>query len=388
VCTLVVLFVGACSGATATPGGVDAGSSPPASDAGTSPASDAASSPDGGDSASGLPADGGSLASVVFSYEPQWKGVSAVTVIGGFGQPGDWTTAQPFLALASDGAGGFSGSAQLPPGQYSYVFEVTGDADAATPKTFKRYVIDPTNSAYAACPAASPTYSKVDANPCSVLTVPQAPAAPVFHVTGTVTYGGAPAAGYLVVLERDEAKSHHFAANRTNSAADGSFDFAMAQGQYRVQVQYPTFLSATDAQRDPTKLQAMRRQISSAVAVAGPVSLGAAEMTYDAYGALSPTDGGAALPTTFTLSVLPGASAARVAVYGPGNEIGDPWFASPYGKRTEEVFDGGFNTAQATQANVQPNTRYSWGTWQEFGAKADGGVVWSGESMVFPIAFP
>ena len=79
--------------------------------------------------------------------------------------------------------------------------------------------------------------------------------------------------------------------------------------------------------------------------------------------ALSPTDGGASLPTTFQYSVLSDASGAQVAVYGPGKNVGDPWYSTPFsttgpGVTLTDVFDGGFNKAQATQTQVEAGTAY------------------------------
>ena len=58
----------------------------------------------------------------------------------------------------------------------------------------------------------------------------------------------------MVVLEREEPKSHHYFANRVTVGKDGSFDVLGSAGSYRLQVQYPTLLSATDLDRDPSQL--------------------------------------------------------------------------------------------------------------------------------------
>jgi hypothetical protein len=375
-------------------GGDDSASGPAANSGAPSndAASDTASPLDAGaDSSDAAVSDTATLNTVTFQYKPQWSGATAVSVLGGFGTSTDWMSAQPFLTLTSDGMGGFSATAQLPDGQYPYVFQVTGDVAAAKPTTYARYVIDPTNPSYVACPAASPTYDKTNPNPCSQLTVPQSAPATLFHLTGTVNYQGAPKAGYLVLLEREEKGSHHFAANRTDSAADGTFDLVMAKGQYRVQVQYPNFISATDDQRDPVTLQAMRRSISSAVPITGPTSFDPVDVSYDSYAALAPTDGGATLPTTFQYTVLSDAMGAHVAVYGPGKDVGDPWYTTPFSKADSgttltDTFDGGFNTPQAMQTQVEAGTAYWWGTFQLSGS-TDGGVQWQGQSMVFPVTF-
>ena len=351
------------------------------------PATSDLAAPDGGsaDLTAAATADA-AMQSVTFRFAPAWSGVRAVTVLGGFGSATDWT--MPLLTLTADSSGVFTGTATLPDGQYLYLFEVTGDAAAAQPAAFKRYAIDPLEPDFAACPTASPTYDAKNPNPCSQLTVPQPAAAAAYHITGTVTYDGKAVGGYLVVVERDEAQSHHFFANRSHSVQDGTFDLEVAAGHYRMQVLHPTFLALTDAARDPAALLATRRALSSSFATTGAVALNPAEVAYHDYAQLSPqaSDGGEALPTTFHFTVVAGALAARMAVYGPGANIGDPWFASPYGIATSVVFDGGFNTAQATQTEVQPGTVYHWGTWQQ-APIPDGGVEWTRESMVLPISF-
>ncbi len=370
----------ACSGDDSTVAPI-----PDASPTGTPDATslpEAASSNDAGPMKDGSPAPG----VVTFSYRPAWSGVTSVAVVGGFGQATDWMAATPFLTLTSDGSGGFTGKAPLPVGMYAYVFLVKGDADTATPSTFQRFVIDPDNPAYTPCPAQSPTFDKNAPNPCSQLTMPQPAAATLYHLKGTVTYDGAARAGYIVVLEREEKSSHHFMANRSDSAADGSFDFAMAQGTYRIQVQHPTLLSETDLQRDPLTLQAMRRQISSQVLIAAPSTFAPVDVAYHDYAKLSPVGDAGAPPVTFSYTVIAASLAARLAVYGPGKNVGDPWYASAYSAATSAVFDGGFNTPQALEDAAAPDASYWWGTWQLSGP-TDGGVKWAGESMVFPVTF-
>jgi hypothetical protein len=331
------------------------------------------------------PSDGGGMHTVTFSYTPEWTGATAVTVIGGFGQSTDWMPGTPFLTLTSDGKGGFTGTAELATGTYLYVFQVTGDTAAADPTTFQRYVIDPTEPDYDACPAASPTYDKNDPNPCSELTVPQPAAATLYHITGKVTYDGAAKGGYLVLLERDEKSSHHFPVNRTTSTKAGDFDVEMAKGTYRIQVQYPTFISKTDAERDPLKLLAVRRSISAAAPITASTAFPTVDVAYKDYDKMSPIDGSAPLPATFDYTVIAGASDAYLAVYGPGANIGDPWYMGASGTAKSATFDGGFNTKQATQPSAEAGTKYAWGTWQVF--PSDGGVQWKGESMVFPVTF-
>jgi hypothetical protein len=347
--------------------------------------------------------DASATNTVTFQYTPGWSGVTAVQVIGGFGLPTDWKPLEPLVDMVADGHGGFSGTAELPNGTYSYLYLVTGDEAAAAPATFARYVIDPANPEYMVCPQASPTFTDAAPQPCSQVTVPQPTAPTLYHVRGSVTDNGTPEANYLVLIERDETGSHHFAANRTNTegkvdggAPDaggvGTFDLLVAKGKYRLQVLHPTFLAKTDEQRSPVSLQAMRRAISSTVEVSATTTFPNVDMVYKAadYDALAPLgdgDGGATLPTHFAYTVIVGSHQAQVAVYGPGSSVGDPWWESA----TEHdggtvLFDGGFDLGTAAGTAVQPGTRYWWGMWQ-YPAASDAGVAWSNQSMVFPITW-
>jgi hypothetical protein len=373
-----VLAAAACSGSNATVA--------PSSDGplDASAGDGAASTPDSGDTTDGSPSDAGT-SSVTFRYTPGWKGVTEVAVLGGFGQATDWTA--PLVTLADDGSGSFTGAALVPAGQYLYVFKVSGDADAANPAQFVRYAVDPAAGAFAACPDQSPTFNKNDANPCSQITVPGDAPVPTYHIKGTVNLDGAPVAGYLVVVEREEMQSHHYFANRMNAGADGGFDLAVAQGRWRLQVLHPSLLKQNDAQRDPLANDGLRRAISAGIAISADATLDPVDVKYDGYAAMHPQGDAGALPTTFTFTVLADARAARVAVYGPANNVGDPWYTSPTATATSAAFDGGFDTKQAPDAGgVTPGTRYFWGTEQDL-VHHDGGVAWTGQSMVFPITW-
>ncbi len=332
------------------------------------------------------PSDAGGPSTVTFSYKPQWSGATAVSVWGGFGQSTDWTA--PFLTLSSDGAGGFTGQATLPAGQFLYVFQVVGDDAAGNKAKYTRFAIDPGDSGFAACPAQAPTYDAKNPNPCSRLTVPQPSPTALAHVSGVVVSDGAPIGGYLVQLDREEKGSHHFFVNRVTTSSDGTFDLLAAPGSYRVQVLHPTYLAETDAQRDPLTLSALRRDVSSAFAVAaGTVAVPSAEVAFHGYGLFAPVDAGT-LPTPFTWSA--GSTPARLDVYGTGMDggapsIGDPWYASPLGKTNAAEFDGGFNTQQAAQTNVALGERYFWGI--EENVATDAGVTWTAQSMVFDITW-
>ena len=363
-------------------GGVDGSSDVEVSDA----SSDAAQQETGSD-AGAEPA--------TFTYTPQWKTVSAVSVYGGFGQSNDWT--MPFLKLTDNGSGTYTGSAMLPPGQYLYVFRVLGDdaadygVDGGTAGTkSQRYAVDPTNPSYAACPSTSPTYSMVDKNPCSQLTVPQPSPATLVHVTGTVS-GGYPIADYLVILERNETGSHHYFVNRVTTAADGKYDLMAAAGQYRLQVQYPSIMSKTDLERDPpTTLAAMRRLISSNFTFASaPVAAPDGEIAFAGYGTFAPTKT-ATLPTSFTFSGV-GTTPTHLDVYGTANDggapnIGDPWYQSAATTTGAALFDGGFNVPmKANTPGAVPGERYFWGVEEDI--KTDAGIDWTAQTMVFDITW-
>ncbi len=342
----------------------------------------------GGDAGTG-PADSGAPVSVTFAYAPQWPGVTKVEVVGGFGQSTDWSKTASFLTL-SGSAGMYTGTAMLPPGQYLYVFRVTGDASASNPATYARYSVDPAQPGFASCPMASPTFSKIDNNPCSQVTVTSAgtgtPATPV-HVTGSVAVDGAAAQGWMVVLEREEPMSHHYFANRVTVGSGGSFDLVASAGHYRLQVQYPTLLSASDLDRDPGQLAALRRAISASFELTTtPVTGPTPDVGFHDYALFAPSGDAGALPTSFTFET----GEARLDIYGgPGDggvvNIGDPWFASAETTDGGSTFGGDFNTPQKMQDAAAPGVRYMWGTEQAFGA--DASVAWTNQSMVLPIVW-
>jgi len=339
-------------------GGYACSSNPNSDDGGTDSSTDTTNDVQGQDAANDVAAP----VTVTFTYTPQWTTVTAVTVYGGFGQSTDWTA--PFASLTNSGSGTFTGTASLPPGQYLYVFKVTGD-DAATNGTkYSRFSLDPADSAFAPCPTQSPTYSAIDPNPCSQLTVPQGAPATLVHIQGVVVSNGAPIANYLVQLDREEKSSHHYFVNRVTTGSDGAYDLVAAPGSYRLQILYPTFLNQTDAQRDPpTTLAALLRDISSAFPIAtGTMTVPDAEIAFHAYPTFSPT-GSATLPTTFVFNGVASSTPTHLDIYGTGMDggapnIGDPWYSSPTTMTGGASFDGGFNTAQATQKSVNLGERY------------------------------
>jgi hypothetical protein len=366
------------------------GGSGPSNDAGgggdVTMGDDGGGGSDGGTSDAQADADAGPPVQVSFAYKPQWTGVKKVDVVGGFGMTSDWSKKQSFLSLSDDGTGNWKGTGQLPAGTYLYVFRVVGDDDTTQGAAYERYAIDPLETGYAPCPMASPTYSKIDANPCSQVTVPQGQAAAPVHVKGSLVSGGTAANGWIVVAEREEKKSHHFFVNRVTTGADGSFDLVASAGSYRLQAQHPAYYKSTDIQIDPTQAKTLRRAISNAFPLmASDITVTAPDLAFDLYGQFAPTGGSATLPTAFTFQ---SDGPSKLDVYGgPGDggvvEIGDPWYASTPTVDGGSSFDGVFNTPQAGQDAAVLGTRYMWGTEEGY----DASVTWTKQTMVFPITW-
>jgi hypothetical protein len=325
------------------------------------------------------PVDSSGSGGIAFSYTPAWSGVVSVDVIGAFGQAGDWTT--PLLSL-TESSGTWTGSAPLADGTYSYLFHVVGDdAVGSDASSYERYVFDPASTGYAACPAESPT-SGNDANPCGQLTVPVvAPA--LQHVTGRAVVDGSAVANFLVVVERQEADSHHFFVNRSTTGADGSYDFAVASGgSYRIQVMHPDYLAKQDADLDPVAIGTLRRTIAARFPVTAAVAVSDAEMAFHDYALFAPSPS-ATLPTTFTFT---SGVKSSLEVYGSNAEIGDPWFDAMATKTGHATFDGAFNTPKAKQPNADMDKRYWWGV-EQTALADDHGIVWTAQSLAFPITW-
>jgi hypothetical protein len=364
--SLFVAFLAGCGSSASAP--------PDAAPDAADPAPDAA-----------IPIDASEL--ITFRYTPSWVGVTSVEVIGAFHQDADWTT--PLITL-TESAGSFTGSVSLPPGQYAYLFHVVGDLDAGTADgpTFSRYALDPTSATAVACPDASPTHS-ANMNPCSVASVPSSPAAQL-HVRGKVVEDGTPVAGYLVVLERDEATLHHFFVDRVTTASDGTYDLHAAAGSYRVQVQHPQFESRTDAQLAPETLGVIRRSLSSTVPITADVTLSDAEVAFHDYARFAPVTTAPMPPTKFTFGANT-SPATRLEIYGTGRagmspEIGDPWFSGAETTTGTSTFDGTFHSTKTTETAVAPGERYFWGVERRSPPDSDG-LVWTSQSMVFPITW-
>ena len=320
---------------------------------------------------------------VTFRYRPQWSGVTSVRVVGGFGKSDDW--AASFVTLTSDGNGAFSATAALPKGDYLYLFQVIGDDDGKSNNL--RHSLDSDVSYIGACPDMAPIYDpQMPDRPCARMRVPQPSQEPLYHVTGSVVYDGAPIGGYLVVVDRAESPYDEWFVNRTNSAPDGSFDLLVPQGSYRIQVQHPTYLNTNDADRDPIALQAVRRTFSSRKTIAADWTMPPAEVAYHDYAALAPT-GMTTLPTDFSVTIIAGAEKTRVAVYGTYGDAGmtatEPWYSTTYDVQTTLPFDGVFNMPTTGDPQVTLLKPYFWGTWQQF--PVVDGITWRAQSMVMPI---
>lgn len=324
---------------------------------------------------------------VTFRYKPRWTGVTSVDVVGGFGKSTDWKSVSPLLKLADDGTGTWTGTTDLLEGKYHYLLRVKGDSQG--PDTFVRYVVDTTQSVKDPCPAASPTFSDTAVNPCSTLIVPQPDQpAPRSHVLGKVLYGGAPAEGYLVVIDSDESQLGPYFTNRMTTGPDGSFDLDAPVGVFRIQVQHPTYLTQTDVDRDPYALKAFRRAISSSFYLPMDATLLDVDMEYTDYDKLSPVTS-STLPTTFEVTLLPGADSVRVAVYGfpggMGTNVGTQWWLSDTSMNTSVPFDGTFTTTSALEPSVVVGEQYYWGLFQY--TMAGIGKTWRRQSMVLPITW-
>jgi hypothetical protein len=335
------------------------------------------------------------LSPVTFTYTPDWAGVQSIDVIGGFGQGSavDWTT--PFVSLSEGSDGVWTGTGMLAAGTYPYLFVVVGDNAAGSGSaTYSRYSVDGTVSELEPCPA-GPTIADNPNNPCSLVSVPQGAAETLYNVRGSVVLGGSAADRYLVMLERDEGSaSHHYFVNRRATGSGGNYVFAVAAGNYRVQVLHATYFAQKDSQIDPETADTVRRDISNPFMVGSGSDfvVSTADVSPPDYSVFEPR-GSSTLPTTFT---FPAVAGTKLDVYGSGNEIGDPWFSSAMTGSGSASFDGTFNTMQATETMVNPAETYRWGIEYPGGAALEVGsgggsgatVKWTAQSLTYSIAWP
>ncbi|HTR49429.1 MAG TPA: hypothetical protein VMJ10_01905 [Kofleriaceae bacterium] len=321
------------------------------------------------------PAPSGADGHADFCFRPQWPGVTSVEVYGGFGQATDWT--QPFVTLTDDGSGTFTGGAALANGNYPYMFRVHGTADNLVRDG--QYLNDQTNGSFVPPPAGAPVQRSV-----SQLVVPQPPPA-LHHLTGVVKYGDVAQPCFSVDLEVGELRdgsmvvSEHYTANFAESAADGSFDFPIADGEVMAVVRYPFDLAGKQAPYpDPASTPALGYARTTQQIAGADLALPALDVTYaeSDYSAMSPTGGTGSLPQTFTLTVLPTAQTATIAVIATNIAGNDPAYESKPSTMTSVSWDGTFGNGKQAQAG----TTYYWGTWQQ-------GATWNAESLLYPITF-
>jgi hypothetical protein len=316
-----------------------------------------------------------------FSYTPSWAGVQSINVLGGTST--DMTTWTALASMTSSGAT-WTGTATLTPGTYNYLFSVTGDASAGTRAlTLQQQAVDPTQAAFAVCPTA-----QGEMNTCSQITVPQTGTPTLYAVSGQVDVGANPGANFLVVFEREEPTTHHTFVDRANTAADGSFTFMAAPGNYRFQIQHPEFESKNDSQLQPATLGILRRNVSTSLMLSAAKTLASVDMAYTTYAQLQPQPGTTqqALPTTFTFPT----GKTNLDIYAGAKQIGDPYyFATTTSGTSTFASPGMFNTPQATKAGqtmVVAGTQYWWGV-EIIRAADSSGLVWTNQSMVFPITW-
>jgi len=358
-------------------GGSDAATDASSVDAAVSPLALACAATTGGFAPNPCPAPSGAHGHADLCFRPQWPGVTAVEVYGGFhGDNTDWTA--PFLALTDDGSGTFTGSAALADGTYPYLFRVHGSADNLVKDG--QYLLDQTNAAFVAGPPQAPIQRSV-----SNLVIPQ-PATALHHVTGKVMYGGIAQPCFSVDLEVGEILdsqhrplSEHYTASFAESAADGTFDFPVADGHVMTVVRFPFRLAgATAPYPDPATTPSIGYARQGFDIAGADHAVETLDVMYAAadYAAMSPTSGTATLPVTFAYDLVPGATTVSVAVIGTNIAGNDPAYWSKYGTATTLTWNG--TLGNGTQATL--GTTYYWGTWQK-------SSTWSSESLLFPIAF-
>ncbi len=329
------------------------------------------------------PAPSGAANEADFCFRPQWTGVKQVDVYGQFNLVSDWKS--PFVSLTDDGSGTWVGKATVSAGSYPYVFRVHGSADNLVKDG--TYLLDQENPSFTSAPSGAPLKRSV-----SLVTVPQSSAAPLRHLTGTVVFEGAPQPCYTVSLDVGEiradggaAVSEHTTANYLETGPNGTFDFPLADGDAIIAVRYPFLLAGADAgYPDPMTTPSVGIARTGVTIAGADVHLDDVDISYSSpdYAKMSPTNGSASLPVTFTFSVVSGSNAAYISVTSTNIAGNDPSYASPASTATSTVWDGGFGGG----GSVVPKTQYWWGAWQRR-AKSDAGTPWTEESLLFPVTF-
>jgi hypothetical protein len=317
---------------------------------------------------------------VSFCFRAGWSGVTAVEVYGGFhNDASDWK--MPFASLTDDGTGTFTATVALADGSYPYLYRTHGAADGLVKDG--QYLLDQENPQFEPNPPMAPLQRSV-----SVVTVPQV-APTLRHLRGALTFAGQPLPCYSVALDAGELRqngkvlSEHTTANFAESAADGTFDFPVADGPMLIAVRFPFGLVTGYPDPAQTGSSGIAR---TGVTVAGAdVTLDPVDLAYPDYALMAPASGGAqALPVTFQYSVIPGAQTAAASVIATNIAGNDPAWEGPFDNTGSATFDG---TLGGNGGMVVAGKQYYWGSWQRFPPRSDGGVSWVAESLLYPITF-
>lgn len=318
---------------------------------------------------------------VRFALAPSWPGVTAVEVFGSFGRSDDWT--RPFATATRDGDT-WRATGELPPGTYSYVFRVVGDAACgARAATCERLVHDPRNLRSGLCATGSSVSMADPRAPCAILFVPQSKTPQTtYTVSGAATVGAAPAGGWLAVLERAEPSQSAFFVDRMTMAADGRFTFRVSSGQYRVALWHPTMLSDADSSAAPLAMNFARRAVSTPFYLSADATLPPVDVTYAGYAAHMPR-GMASLPVTFTFAA-PAMGNARASVYAAANS-NDAWWESDWASASTATWDGAFNTPATTETRAATGTTYGWSSWVQLPMTAGAPARWTLQGAVLPL---
>ena len=332
-------------------------------------------------SPSACPAPSGAAGEASFCFRAQWAGITAVEVyVGTTGQTTDWNA--PLLSLTNDGTGRFSGTTALANGSYPYVFRVHGSVDGLVRDG--TYLLDQENNQFSPPVNGAPIQRSL-----SLVTVPQSTTPPALrHFRGTVQYAGAPQSCFSAALEVGELTKdgggvlgEHSTANFTETAADGTFDFPVADGPVMAIVRYPFGLVADGGYPDPLATPSVGYARTSTEVSGADLTLDPVDVSYPAadYVAMSPT-GAAALPVTFEYTLVPSSTSAYASITSTNIAGNDPAWTSTPGTSTSAQWTGYFND----DAGAALGTTYWWGTWQRR-SPADASAPWNEESLLFPI---
>jgi hypothetical protein len=334
------------------------------------------------------PALSGAAGKASFCFRAGWVGATSVDVYGGFGQATDWK--MPFLSLMNDGTGTFTGTANVPNGNYPYMFRVKGSTDAimaydVAVKDLNKgqWMTDITNPSSVPAPIGAPVYIAGAAmqKVVSSVTVPQV-AAPVHEIKGVLTFRGVPQPCYTVQVRTGAPRAYYSSAsNFSETGADGTFHFFAADGAAFITVQYPFFGGPYP---DLSTTPVIGWGQTGATIAGADLTLDPLDIFVD-YSAFSPPTHSmsVALPVTFTYSLLPNAKNAALGVNIASDPGGDPLVKyGPYSTATSFTFDGA-----GTYGPVTAGKQYYWSLWQNLKPAQAGGTTWSEQSLNLPITF-